>query len=512
MRAFPIPHAGRRPRDGYVLIAVLIVIVVLSLAAYRYADMTSAEQNATSRILTSAQSKALADSGIHYTAALLADANALLNTLGGNPTDNEAAFRRQPVPLGETQTGYFSIVRVDYSTDTGSGSRPLKYGATDEGGRINLNALIQIDSSGSVALGMLKKLPNMTDDIANSIIDWIDADDNPRSGGAESSYYQGLANPYRCKNGPLDSVEELLLVKGVTPELLFGNDLNRNGRLDPDEAVSGAYSAGWAPFLTVYSREKNTDSENAARVNINGRSLKTVYGQLKEVIPPELAAYIVAYRYLSAPTAGVKANTGTPEGLVQVVEKALAGSGNLRSQRNISSIYQLIGTSVLVSGGKGQTSTIYAFPITDAATAETDLPTLLDKTMTASDSESPARINLCSASPEVIATLPGLEAGDIEQILATRPLPGSADYADPLYQTSAWLYTEAKLTKEKLQALDRYVTGRSQVFRIQSIGYFERGGPMARVEAVVDTNGGKPRIVYYRDLSEWGRSIDPRQQ
>ena len=45
---------------------------------------------------------------------------------------------------------------------------------------------------------------------------------------------------------------------------------------------------------------------------------------------------------------------------------------------------------------------------------------------------------------------------------------------------------------------------------MQSIGYFDEGGPMARVEAVIDVNQGKPRVVYYRDLTDLGRSIDPR--
>ena len=74
----------------------------------------------------------------------------------------------------------------------------------------------------------------------------------------------------------------------------------------------------------------------------------------------------------------------------------------------------------------------------------------------------------------------------------------------------AWLYTECNVTPTKLQALERYITARTQVYRIQSIGYFERSGPVARIEAVIDTNQGKPRILYYRDLSELGRAIDPR--
>ena len=67
-----------------------------------------------------------------------------------------------------------------------------------------------------------------------------------------------LDQPYRCKNGPLDSIEELLLVKGVTMGLLFGNDRNRNGVLDPDEDDgSGVLDRGWAAYLTIHSREQN---------------------------------------------------------------------------------------------------------------------------------------------------------------------------------------------------------------------------------------------------------------
>ena len=74
----------------------------------------------------------------------------------------------------------------------------------------------------------------MTDEIAAAIIDWIDQDDNTES-GAETDYYATLDPPYAAKNGPFDTIEELLLVKGVTPEILYGEDANRNGVLDPNE-------------------------------------------------------------------------------------------------------------------------------------------------------------------------------------------------------------------------------------------------------------------------------------
>jgi hypothetical protein len=46
------------------------------------------------------------------------------------------------------------------------------------------------------------------------------------------------------------------------------------------------------------------------------------------------------------------------------------------------------------------------------------------------------------------------------------------------------------------------------VYRIQAVGYFDKAGPVARVEAVIDTNAGKPRIVYWRDLTELGKGFE----
>lgn len=61
------------------------------------------------------------------------------------------------------------------------------------------------------------------EEVVDAIIDWIDSDDDTTGNGAESDFYNGLDVPYNCKNAPLDSIEELLLVKGITPELYFGN-------------------------------------------------------------------------------------------------------------------------------------------------------------------------------------------------------------------------------------------------------------------------------------------------
>jgi type II secretory pathway component PulK len=505
-------HRGTGRRPGYVLIVVLVVIVVLSLAAYRYSDMMISESRATMRILKNSEAKALADSGIHYAAAVVADPNALQNVAGNNPFNNDSAFKdKSPYADDDGKKGHFSIVAVDYSQTTGSGETMTRYGVTDESAKLNLNALVALDpSANGIAYKTLMLLPNMTDDVAYAIIDWIDADDNTSPNGAEDSYYMSLSPSYHCKNGPLDSVEELLLVKGVTAALLYGDDLNRNGVRDADEsASSGTFNLGWAPYLTVYSREANVASDGTPRVNVNGKDLKQLYSDLQTAVGNDLAAYVLAYR-IYGPTTDTPANAtaGSASDLATLVQKATDG-GTANAKQSVSSLLALIGTKVVIpSQQRDQPSAVYPFPANDPGKAADLLPKLLDKATTKADKLLPGKVNVNTAPQAVLLCLPGLEQDDIDKITSGQAQAvGSTDLA---YQTVAWLYTTAGLTPQKLQALEQYVTARTQVYRIQSVGYFPKGGPVARVEAVVDVNNGKPRFLYYRDLSDIGRSLDPR--
>ena len=75
------------------------------------------------------------------------------------------------------------------------------------------------------ALTLMGVAPGEATPIVNSILDWIDPDDQTHPEGAETEYYQGLNPPYAAKNGPIDDISELLLIKGVTPEIYYGGVL-----------------------------------------------------------------------------------------------------------------------------------------------------------------------------------------------------------------------------------------------------------------------------------------------
>jgi len=276
--------------------------VLLTLAAYQYSELMTAEYRAADSARRSAQARSLAESGVYYTAALLSSPDAVTNTLNGNPYDNATAFHGLEVPTaGSRFRGLFSVIALVDPDDTSGSSQPYRFGVTDECGRINLNALMKLDSSGRIAHDMLMKLPNMTEEIANAILDWIDKDDEARTNGAENQYYSALNPPYRCKNGPLDSLDELLLVRGVTVQLLYGNDRNRNGTLDSDENDGGAIDRGWSAYLTVYSRELNVNADGKARINVNKSDLKQLHDDLTDAVGEELATYIIGYRLYSRP-------------------------------------------------------------------------------------------------------------------------------------------------------------------------------------------------------------------
>lgn len=62
--------------------------------------------------------------------------------------------------------------------------------------------------------------PSKAIEIVESIVDWTDPNNDPYDNGAEESYYLSLADPYQPANVPFRSIEELRLVRGVTPELM----------------------------------------------------------------------------------------------------------------------------------------------------------------------------------------------------------------------------------------------------------------------------------------------------
>lgn len=293
LRTAPAPNRPA-PRGGYVIFAVLIVVVVLSLVAYRFADSMTGEYRAGVRSNDNAQAKLAAVSGLHYAAAVLSDRATFYEELDGNPFDNPDIFEEFDLAAagGVANPGKQACFSIRSVALIDGGTYEQRFGVIDEGGKLNINSLIAIDPKGDLLYNALMKLPGMSDhpEVADAIVDWVDADDVARPSGAETGYYQSLSPSYKAKNAPLNSLDELLLVKGVTPYLLYGGDTNRNGVQDEGEADA---TRGWADYLTVYGRELNVDMSGVARIYLNGEP-DAMLAQLTPALGDELATYIVA--------------------------------------------------------------------------------------------------------------------------------------------------------------------------------------------------------------------------
>ena len=126
------------------------------------------------------------------------------------------------------------------------------------------------------------------------------------------------------------------------------------------------------------------------------------------------------------------------------------------------------------------------------------------------DAEIPARINVNTAPREVLLTIAGFSDADVQTIIAMRPKWSASEPPGPEFQTPAWLASDATLKLSTLRSLEKVITTRSQVYHMQVVGRFDNGtGRTSRVEAIIDTNYGRPRIVLYRDWSEVGRTNLP---
>src|SRR5260370_26396884 len=120
---------------------------------------------------------------------------------------------------------------------------------------------------------MLYYWPNMSWDVVGVILDW-----RSTKGAMFKPYYSMQHPPYNSKNGPFETVDELRMVYGATGlDILIGEDANFNGVLDAnekDENGNGTLDPGVLEYLTVYSRDPNTNSA-AGTPLVNVRSLPT---------------------------------------------------------------------------------------------------------------------------------------------------------------------------------------------------------------------------------------------
>lgn len=245
------PVSLRRDERGVALLLVLWVTLLLAVMAAGFAASVRVEAVAALNARGEAEAHALAVAGFQQALAELFEAwdyNALTE-------DGQAALLRLAGGARRPDAGASPVVRRDGALTGGT----FRYRLVDEERKINVNL-----ANRAILIRLLEMVGvppgSERDTIADSILDWIDEDPFHRLNGAEDEHYLRLTPPYRAKNGPLDSVEELRLIRGITPELY----------------------ALLVPYLTVWG---------SGRINLN-----TASEAVLQVMVPSVAPLILAQR------------------------------------------------------------------------------------------------------------------------------------------------------------------------------------------------------------------------
>jgi type II secretory pathway component PulK len=198
---------------GVILIVVVWALTLLMVIAAEMAHTMRLEGLTANTYEEEVVTYYLAMAGLHRALYQLAHAQQRgLNMLN------------QPGALGQKQQqeGELDVwVRGDgrwQSQEFGAGGYWVR--VNDEGGKLNLNRMAEN--------GLRQTFTNLGFDansgeaLTDAILDWRDTDPLTRLHGAESDYYLTLPTPYPAKDGPFDILDELLLVRGVTPALFYG--------------------------------------------------------------------------------------------------------------------------------------------------------------------------------------------------------------------------------------------------------------------------------------------------
>lgn len=173
------------------------------------------------------------------------------------------------------------------------------------------------------------------------------------------------------------------------------------------------------------------------------------------------------------------------------------------SKRTIRSIYELIGAQVNATVN-GQQVTLDSPWAADPGNLQMNLPTLLDQFTITDETDIRGRININEARLSVLMAIPSMPEDLPEKIIEVRSQRLSGATTADRFATAGWLLIEGLVDLPTMVELDSSITARGEVFRMQVVGHSDRGGTIARVEAVVDASSYAPKILYQRNLSRIG--------
>lgn len=437
---------------GHRAFATMLVLWVVAIGAVMLASVQAAafRQAAAGR-------EALARVRAHWAArAALENVLSSLDASTQSPDTSDAyAITDDITQVSEGQLAG-SFFRVSW-TDNGQ----ERFGAMDEHSKLNVNLLTQAE---------LMLLPDMTEDVADSILDWIDSDDDTRPLGAEIGYYLTQPGATVPRNAYVRSIAELELISGVTPEIVRGEDWNLNGRLDPNENdgnaswpwdnADGQLDAGWSAILTASSVDGGLAESGEERLNLSVATADEIAQRIN--VTSAQADAIVAY--------------GASSGAVMsdFIRRDLDQLGSTGQQGGT-------GGARVEPLSTDQLAALFAEATIDAAAATTAAETAStsDET-TPTTAARPGKLNINTCQAETLQYLTDIDPSTADAIIAERE-------ARPKGFTSIVdLLDVAGMTRNRLSRISNVLDVRSNVYRVDCRGRDEQTGIECELIVTID--------------------------
>jgi DNA uptake protein ComE-like DNA-binding protein len=458
-------------RRGSILVGVLWCMVLLSMLVIGVLHTARmdllVEKNYGDRV----QAHYLALAGVERAKALIFKDLVARQQAGKNHTGKlyNDANDFQDISLGR---GKFQVFRREPQEDGGS----IIYGISDEESRLNLNM---------ATTNELTNFTGMTPDIVSAIMTWRNAapqDGTATGGGANADYYMSLQPPYRPRNGPFQTVRELLMVRGVTPELLLGNDHSQNGFLDSDDDPDdqGPRSAtepppiphpGWAALLTVTGTDKNVNAAGKDRVNAQTADESTLAG-VNGITRP-IAQAIVSYRR---------------QHQLQNLDDLLSVTAQNQNQNGANGNGGGNNSQTGGNQGGGNGSGNSGSPVISPELLEQ----IADDLTLANGADQSGLININTAGPGVLTSLPDVDQPLAQAIINYRKSSG-------YFENVAALLKVDGMSRAIFKQVVPLVTARSETYRIICEGKINSSGALQRVEAIVHIGRTDIETLGYRE-------------
>ncbi len=245
-------HVNHHSREAAALIVAIWVIGLLSLLVGSFAFQAHLEARITSYYRKRLEAETLAKAGIERARVLLINSVQARRNLSREPTAEE-----METPFWEEARQLARGMSVHNLTDP-LGPGVIKLTIRPEPARLNINTITESDWAHILELCRVPE--RLWDGLIDAFMDWTNPREQPRLDGVDPDYYLGLEPPYRPRGAPLDSIDELLLIKGFTPEIVYGGIHEEAHRDDPP--MTGLTDL----FTTV----------GDGKVNVNAASLRVL--------------------------------------------------------------------------------------------------------------------------------------------------------------------------------------------------------------------------------------------